>query len=100
MSRPGHYDRSPESRRYFRERKRRLYREAVESLGGKCTECGVTADLEIDHVDQTQKLYRITDVLTMRREVREAELAKCQLLCLAHHIEKGEHGRPIGTCPF
>lgn len=79
---------------YFRAYKRNRRAEAIAMLGGVCVKCGTTENLEIDHVDPSTKLYEIRDVLWYRRDVRLAELAKCQLLCEDHHSDK-THGYDV-----
>lgn len=63
-----------------------------------CVDCGSRNDLEIDHVDKTQKVsHRIWSWSTQRRE---QELAKCVVRCrrchqiktLAHRTDRAEHG--------
>lgn len=54
---------------------------------GPCS-CGSTDRLEVDHIDPTQKAISISDVWTRCAEVREAELAKCQVLCYKCHKAK------------
>lgn len=75
----------PEARRkYAREwvAKRR-----AEWLADKaCVICGSTDRLEIDHVDRNTKVnHRIWSWSKTRRD---EELAKCQVLCYEHHLEK------------
>ena len=61
-----------------------------------CVVCGSTEELELDHVDPRLKVSH--SIWSWRRERREAEIAKCQILCRKHHVEKtllnGEH--PVG----
>jgi hypothetical protein len=58
----------------------------IESLGGKCVQCGTTEDLEIDHIDPATKVsHRIFSWSWARIEI---ELKKCQLLCMPHHLDK------------
>ena len=71
-------------RRYYRRR-----REVVEKLGGRCAVCGSTDDLEIDHIDATKKSFSLAKALAgMAKERLDLEVAKCQLLCFTHHVEK------------
>jgi len=57
-----------------------------------CLVCGTTELLEVDHIDPTQKVaHRIWSWAIPRRD---AELAKCQVLCRAHHLEKTLAQRP------
>jgi hypothetical protein len=71
--------------------RRRRREEWIEQQGRTCARCGVRTDDErpypaffwrVDHIDPATKLYEIRDIWTMRAAVREAELAKCQLLCI------------------
>lgn len=85
-------------RLYMRARYHQRREEAIEILGGRCTRCGVTEALQVDHIDPALKTMSF-DRMTMVSEVRFlAELVKCQLLCEEHHIEKTarENGVPHG----
>lgn len=62
--------------------------EAVRRLGGRCAVCGVTEDLEIDHIDPALKSFNISSLWSVSKKRFEAELEKCQALCKVHHIEK------------
>ena len=55
---------------------------------GPCKVCGSWEGLEVDHIDPDKKEFRIATIWSRRKEVREKELAKCQVLCKTHHIEK------------
>lgn len=55
---------------------------------GPCAKCGSWLDLEVDHVDPALKAMFPRDIWSRRQEVRDAELAKCQVLCGACHIIK------------
>jgi hypothetical protein len=67
-------------------------RRAEWMAGKSCVECGTTEELEVDHIDPTQKVaHRIWSWAIPRRN---AELAKCQVLCKAHHLEKTKAQRP------
>jgi len=70
----------------------------IESQGGKCVICGSVKDLEVDHVDRTQKEIQVGRLWTRRKEVRDAELAKCQVLCAdCHQMKTGQElGVPHG----
>jgi len=76
--------------RYYRHRQ-----EAIEFLGGKCVECGSTANLEFDHIDPGVKEYEVCDLYD-RKNLWDTELSKCQLLCNDCHKSKTfgvpEHG--------
>ena len=76
-------------REYHLKRYHRMRKEAIESLGGKCTVCGTQENLEIDHIDRTQKEVEISRaILSLSRKRFLEELAKCQLLCQEHHGDK------------
>lgn len=86
-------------RAYQREFLARRRREWIDSQGGCCANCGSTEDLEIDHIDPSTKLCNPSQVWSRCREFREAELAKCQVLCADCHKAKtreefvsSEHG--------
>lgn len=56
------------------------------SKNGPCKRCGSWDDLELDHIDPDQKLHHV--VWSWSKERRDAELAKCQVLCHLCHKEK------------
>ena len=87
-------------RTWRRNNKRRRRADAIRSLGGVCVRCGASEDLEIDHIDPMTKEFEITDVLTMRAETRDRELAKCQLLCSYHHLFKTRVLDTVVEIPF
>ena len=69
------------TRRYH---KRRL--QAIEYLGGACSHCHATTNLEIDHVDPTSKSFDIGKALSgWGGERILVELDKCQALCESCH---------------
>ena len=53
---------------------------------GPCVKCGSTRDLEVDHVDPSQKLDH--KVWSWSESRRDTELAKCQVLCRKCHLKK------------
>ena len=58
-----------------------------------CVQCGSTQSLEVDHIDPTQKVsHRIWSWAIPRRD---AELAKCQILCTECHKAKTLADRPL-----
>lgn len=78
---------------YMRTYRKRVYRErrdaAIAALGGACVKCGVTTNLEIDHIDASKKTFEIgVKIWCMSAEKLEVELNKCQLLCESCHAEK------------
>lgn len=52
---------------------------------GPCAQCGSSDSLEIHHRDPKQKVTHL--VWSCRQAVRDAELAKCAVLCRACHTE-------------
>lgn len=73
-------------RDYMRNRARRMRADIITHLGGKCVKCGSLDRLQVDHIDPTTKTsHRIT---MWSRVKRDAELAKCQLLCHGCHWAK------------
>lgn len=72
-------------RNYMREYVRRLRREWVEA-NGPCQRCGSKDSLEIDHIDPRTKCRGM--YWTWAKARREAELAKCQVLCRGCHVIK------------
>lgn len=55
---------------------------------GPCRQCGSGKDLEVDHIDPKTKTMATANIWSRRKEVREAELIKCQVLCGPCHQEK------------
>lgn len=64
------------------------------SENGPCQVCGSWDSLEIDHIDPTQKEYKISTIWSRSKEVRDKELAKCQVLCKSCHLKKTLAERP------
>jgi hypothetical protein len=59
---------------------------------GPCVQCGSTKRLEVDHIDPKEKVDH--KVWSWSKERREAELAKCQVLCGTCHDKKTLEQRP------
>lgn len=79
----------------MREYKRRWVatRRAEWMADKSCVQCGTKQSLEVDHIDPGQKVsHRIWSWAISRRD---AELAKCQILCTEHHKAKTRAQRPI-----
>lgn len=70
-------------------------RQAWFAVNGPCVKCGTWENLELDHKDPSTKITH--NVWSWAEERREIELAKCQVLCVACHMEKSifEMHRPI-----
>lgn len=58
------------------------------ALGGKCSVCGSTDNLEVDHKDRTKKEFYPTTDRNRSADAILRELEKCQLLCKPCHIDK------------
>lgn len=85
----------PDKQRAFqRERCRRLRKEWLDAHG-PCAKCGSRKDPQVDHIDPETKVAHNVWSWTPKR--RDAELAKCQVLCIDCHKEKtkAERWRPI-----
>ena len=65
----------------------RAARTRAEFFEGKsCVRCGSVDRLELDHIDASTKVS--SNIWSWSPAKREAEIAKCQVLCRPHHIEK------------
>ena len=74
-----------QKRAYQREWKKRRWAEWIES-NGPCVACGSAVDLEVDHIDPSKKIdHKVWSWSAVRRN---AELAKCQVLCRTCHVAK------------
>lgn len=51
-----------------------------------CVVCGSTETLELDHIDRSTKVSH--SIWSWSEIRRNEELAKCQVLCHDHHLEK------------
>lgn len=61
----------------------------IRLLGGRCSLCGSSSRLEVDHRDPQEKKYRVGTLWGERSFDRLfAELEKCQLLCYGCHRKK------------
>lgn len=64
----------------------------VSILGGSCSACGYSANidaLQFDHKDPSTKLGNVTRLFSMKDRTRAAEeVEKCQLLCANCHAIK------------
>src|ERR1035437_4652710 len=66
----------------------------------RCVQCGSTDRMELDHIDRTQKVSH--SIWSWSAKRRNAEIAKCQVLCHDCHVDKtwtqdfqrAEHGTP------
>lgn len=70
---------------------------AVELLGGKCSRCDSTEDLEFDHIDPLTKIMTVARASSRSEDFFWAEVKKCQLLCEGHHLIKSGEDRLAGV---
>lgn len=78
-------------REYLREYQRRYLRERREAWiteHGPCAACGSAVRLEIDHIDSASKEINVSQIWSYSQQRRDAELAKCQVLCFSCHRAK------------
>lgn len=82
----------PEQQRAYMRKWMHDRRQAWLSVHGPCTQCRSRRRLEVHHRDPTQKVDH--KVWSWTRERREAELAKCEVLCHRCHVKLTEapHG--------
>lgn len=74
------------SKVWTRNKRQRLRQEWIEA-NGPCQDCGGSESLEIHHKDPSQKKFKPSSLWTRKREVREAELDKCIVLCKDCHLK-------------
>lgn len=86
-----------EKRAYQRNWKARRRAEWIDAQGGACAECGSRESLEVDHIDPATKLCNPTLIWSRRKAFRDAELAKCQVLCRSCHEDKSWDEAPHGS---
>ena len=70
-------------RNYYKERKHYY----ITLLGGKCSVCGSTDNLQFHHTDRNSKDLAIGKLMNYSKTKVEAELSKCVLLCRRCHIK-------------
>ena len=63
---------------------------------GPCAHCGSLRNLEVDHVDPSEKEFQPSALWSLKAVRRDAELQKCQVLCRTCHRKKHQapHGMP------
>lgn len=69
-------------REWMADRRARFFSDKV------CARCGSRENLELDHIDPKQKVSH--HIWSWSAERRAGELAKCQVLCRTHHLEKNQ----------
>jgi 5-methylcytosine-specific restriction endonuclease McrA len=75
-------------KKYMKNRWNNRRKEAIEKLGGKCTKCGSTENLEFDHKKRAGKKFTLADFSSKNEKEFQAELKKCRLLCRPCHYER------------
>lgn len=73
------------SREYFRNYYRKRKQQYINMLGGKCSICGTTEQLQFHHVNRNTKDLAISRLMNFSKEIVEKELNKCILLCKRCH---------------
>ena len=77
------------SQEYARANYHKRMNKVIEQFGGKCVCCGITENLEFDHLDRTTKKAKVsTLVATSSLAAAIEEAKKCQLLCKSCHLQK------------
>ena len=82
------YRNADEQRAYQRRWLQARRNEGIQSKGGACAECGSTESLEVDHIDPGLKSMNPRNIWGLNSAARNAELAKCQVLCRECHKRK------------
>lgn len=83
---------TPEARAKHREE---MKAKSLEYLGGVCTKCGATENLEFDHINPEDVSFRIGARFNKSWASIKKELDKCQLLCNSCHWEKTRKERGL-----
>lgn len=90
---------TPTRRQYLRNYQRkwiaRRRRDWI-AANGPCKKCGSSERLQVDHIVPANKGMEVAAIWSRCKAAREAELAKCQVLCFKCHTNKtnGEAYRP------
>jgi len=84
-------------KKYQKKRYHDRKKEAIDILGGKCSICGSTSNLEFDHKKPGNKSFTLTKLWSVPEDEFKKELKKCRLLCRKHHLENTGKQRENGT---
>jgi len=84
-------------KKYQKKRYHERKKEAIDILGGKCSVCGSTSNLEFDHKNPDGKSFTLTKLWSVPEAEFKKELKKCRLLCRKHHLENTGKQRENGT---
>lgn len=60
---------------------------------GPCAKCKTWINLQVDHIDPKLKAMEPAAIWSRKEEVRNKELAKCQVLCEDCHKEKTKENK-------
>lgn len=82
----------PEVQRAYQREWMKRRRDEWIAQNGPCAQCGSQDRLQVDHLDPALKLSH--RVWSWAKEKREAELAKCQVLCCSCHHAKTVQQNP------
>ncbi len=93
----GYKDYNTQMNIYMKNRWAKRKAAAIEKLGGKCVRCEATENLEFDHIDPKTKVMTVARASSRSEEFFWAEVAKCQLLCMGHHLIKSGEDRLAGV---
>ena len=80
---------------YLPKRMEDIRTQAIKDFGSKCSRCGDSdGPFEFDHIDPKEKAIEIGELWKYGKDKRDAELSKCQLLCIPCHKKKTceDHG--------
>lgn len=72
-------------------------KDAKKILGGKCSLCGSTRKLELDHKNPAKKNFTLTKLWGVAKKDFEKEVKKCRLLCNSCHKDNTAKQREDGT---
>lgn len=84
-------------REYMRNRYHSKRHKAIQELGGKCSRCGSTKDLQFDHKDQSKKKIRMSDIHSINDKAVKDEMKNVQLLCIKCHDKKSHDAWDFAT---
>lgn len=84
---------------YMKLRRIKRREKIISYLGGKCCKCGLTINLEINHINPKEKSYNIGKIQDSAWEKILGELKKCELLCKQHHLEATRQQYKDGLLP-